>query len=101
MRGCSTNGGSNIGWSAAGLMVNSNGETTWNNGSVTGALWAAIYNPCSSGWRVLSGLDFRKLTDPEKVVSVWNTRQGVVGRLFSGDDRKFDIHTSRGVLLSG
>ncbi len=85
--------GSNIGWSTADPIVSTNGDTTWDGGSVSGEVWASFYDPCPDGWRVPSAEDFDALCDGSKVVSMWTKQGGVDGRMF------VDVATESSIFL--
>jgi uncharacterized protein (TIGR02145 family) len=72
---------SNIGWSATGTAVPSDGTSIWNsawNGN-NATTWETTNNVCPTGWRVPTHAEQESLANTG---SVWTTPNGVTGRLF-------------------
>jgi uncharacterized protein (TIGR02145 family) len=74
--------GKNVGWSATDPLVSSNGDTTWDQSTVSGDVWTSANDPCPEGWQVPSVDDFETLAEEGKVVSTWTEQGGVSGSLF-------------------
>ena len=71
-----------LGWSSTDPMVNSNGDTTWDETPATGDTWAKANDPCPTGWRVPTKEELQSLAN---YFSVWTTTlNGVTGRVFGG-----------------
>jgi len=73
---------SKIGWSATDPMINSDGDTTWNNPTPAGDTWEKVNDPCPTGWRVPTHGELESLVTAG---SHWTTKNGVNGRVFGGD----------------
>jgi uncharacterized protein (TIGR02145 family) len=85
--------GKNVGWSATDPLVSSNGDTTWDQSTVSGDVWTSANDPCPEGWQVPSLDDFATLAEESKVVSTWTEQGGVSGRLF------VDVATDKSIFL--
>jgi len=72
-----------IGWSATDPMINSNGETTWDNSNAIGTTWEKANDPSPSGWRVPTLIEIQTLFDANKVSNVGIIQGGVNGRKFT------------------
>jgi len=70
-----------VGWSSTDPMINSNGETIWDNSLPWGTSWS--YNPSPAGFRVPSNSEFQTLLNKDKVTCIGTTRNGIYGRLFT------------------
>ena len=68
-----------IGWSSSNPMIDSNGNTTWDNTNAEGTAWYAANDPCPAGWRVPTQQELQSLNSAG---SVWLTYSGVRGRLY-------------------
>jgi len=75
--------GRNIGWSSADPIINSNGDTEWDNSYYTGETWIRANDPCPQGWRVPTREEIQTLGDTDNVSSEWVTLKGVDGRTFT------------------
>lgn len=53
-----------------------------------GSTWTAANDPCPTGWRVPTKVELDALVNTVKVASMWTTKNGTYGRLFS--DRTTD-----------
>ena len=67
-----------IGWSSTNPLVNSNGDTTWNDSNPTGS-WVRANDPCPPGWRVPTQAEFTNLQNQP---NTWTQRNGIDGRIF-------------------
>ena len=76
----------NVGWSATDPIRSSNGSA-WNDQPAAGTGWAAIFDPCPTGWRVPSNVELNNLVQSG---STWIIVNGVAGRQFgSGNNTIF------------
>jgi uncharacterized protein (TIGR02145 family) len=73
----------NVGWSSADPLVNSDGETNWNNNAPSGDVWEQENDPCPCGWRVPTMEELKSL---EKSKSYYGELNGVSGRFFGDGD---------------
>jgi len=71
-----------IGWSATDL-INSNGDTIWNDCYFGGISWEKANDPSPAGWRVPTVDEIKALFDTDKVCHEWTTINGVSGRKFT------------------
>ncbi len=71
----------NIGWRAAGSLINSNGETTWNSSTLTdtATTWETANKVCPEGYRIPTNAEIQSLIDSG---GQWTVLNGVNGRLF-------------------
>jgi len=72
-----------VGWSSALPMINSNGETTWDNSWPSGDSWEKANDPCPEGWRVPTFHEVLSLLNYDKVSNERTTLNGVNGRKFT------------------
>jgi len=72
-----------VGWSVTDPMINSDGDTMWDNSEAVGDIWEEANDPCPPGWRVptLTELEILKNSG-----SKWATLNGVNGRIFGSED---------------
>ena len=82
-----------IGWNATDPMINSNGDTTWDNSTPAGTAWEKANDPSPAGWRVPTLTEFEKLFDAGKVTWVWTTENGKKGYRFT------DRESGKSILL--
>ena len=72
----------NTGWSSRNPVINSNGETAWDNSIPTGTIWYAENDPCPQGWRVPTRVELESLHNAGSTWTAnWNGT-GVSGRTF-------------------
>jgi len=71
--------GRNIGWSSTDPMINSNGDTEWDNGWHRGDTWTGTNDPCPRGWRLPTMTEVQILLNVNSEIYIKN---GVPGRMF-------------------
>jgi len=69
----------NVGWSTTNPIINTNGNTVWNNTMPTGTQWEEQNNPCPCGWRVPTQQEQQTLLNSGNILT---TQNGVSGRRF-------------------
>ncbi|MDR2972454.1 MAG: fibrobacter succinogenes major paralogous domain-containing protein [Bacteroidales bacterium] len=76
-----------IGWSSTDPLINSNGETMWDNTTPSGTTWEKENDPCPSGWRVPTKKELQGLVNSG---SHWSILNDIAGRIFgSGNNTIF------------
>ena len=68
-----------VGWSTTDPMINSNGDTVWNNTYPTGTEWETANDPCPCGWRVPTATEQLSLMNATHILTIQN---GVTGWLW-------------------
>ena len=67
-----------VGWSSTNPIVNSDGETVWDDSMPTGTKWYAENDPCPEGWRVPTSEELFSLTRASSSDFTYNDVRGRV-----------------------
>jgi len=68
-----------IGWSSTDPLINSDGDTEWDNTDADGDTWAKANDPCPAGWRVPTHEELASLASAN---NQWTSLNGKYGRIF-------------------
>jgi uncharacterized protein (TIGR02145 family) len=75
--------GSNVGWSTTDPLIASDGINIYRNLSQNGSVWLPEKNPCPTGWRVPTRLEYLSLISTN---SYWGNLNGINGRFFGNEE---------------
>jgi uncharacterized protein (TIGR02145 family) len=81
----------NVGWSVTDPMVNTNGETTWDDSNPTGDIWEVKNNICPKGWRLPTVHELNSLARSD---SKWTTINGI-GRKFGSEGHSIFLPSTK------